>query len=92
MRPATACSSGIWYSSLNFRRKRKLALTHIAIERVFEAGARKIIWQMFADNIPFQKFLNHLGASVEGRLREGTRRNGKLCDIVLMASFRRNIQ
>lgn len=72
--------------------KEKLALTHIAIEGVFEAGARKIIWQMFADNIPFQKFLNHLGASVEGRLREGTRRNGKLCDIVLMASFRRNIQ
>lgn len=91
-----AAGDGMYLGHLVFEKelstKEKLALAHIAIERVFEAGARKIIWQMFADNIPFQKFLDHLGASVEGRLREGTRRNGKLCDIVLMASFRRNIQ
>lgn len=70
--------------------KEKLAMTHIAIARLFDDGARKIIWQMFADNEPFKRFLNHLGAHFEGLLREGTRRNGELRDVMLMASFARD--
>ena len=65
----------------------KMAATRIALRRMFAAGARKVIWQVFDDNRAFLIFLRRLGADIEGHLRDGARRDGKLVDIVLMASF-----
>jgi RimJ/RimL family protein N-acetyltransferase len=67
--------------------KEKLELTRDAIKRMFKAGARKIIWHLYADNRAFNIFLTKLGAEHEGTLRQGTRRNGELVDVVMMASF-----
>lgn len=65
----------------------KLEMARDAVRQMFADGARKICWQSFADNRAFTIFLRRLGAVIEGRFREATRRNGELVDIVILASF-----
>jgi RimJ/RimL family protein N-acetyltransferase len=66
----------------------RLTLAIQAVEQFFADGARKIQWQSFADNIAYHRFLLKMGATVEGRLREGGRKSGgELTDVLLMASF-----
>ncbi len=65
----------------------KLSLARLAIQQIFKDGARKIVWQLFADNRPFHIFMRRLGAQEEGLLKKATRRNGELRDVMLMASF-----
>ena len=65
----------------------KMAATRESLRRLFAAGARKVVWQVLADNRAFLIFLRRIRAHVEGHLRDGTRRGGKLVDVVLMASF-----
>jgi hypothetical protein len=67
--------------------KEKLSATRDAVARFFTDGARKIVWQLFTDNRPFRLFLRRLGAEHEGTMRQSTRREGKLTDVDLMASF-----
>lgn len=68
----------------------KLEASREALKLMFATGARKVIWQMFADNRAFRIFLKRLGAEIEGTLKQGTRRKGQLVDITLMASFPEN--
>lgn len=68
----------------------KLAFAKEAIAAMFASGVRKIIWHLYADNRAFRIFLKKLGAEIEGTLREATRRNGELVDVIMMASFPEN--
>lgn len=83
---------GMFLGHLVFSREavstpQKLEMARIAIAKMFESGARKIIWQLFADNRAFRIFLKKLGAVQEGYLKDCTRRDGVLQDVILMASF-----
>lgn len=68
-------------------RAAKFACARAAVFTMFATGARKISWASFADNRAFIIFLRKIGAVIEGRLRDGARRNGELVDVVVLASF-----
>jgi hypothetical protein len=70
----------------------KLDMARIALGKMFESGARKIVWQLYADNRAFRIFLKKIGAEQEGYLKQGARRNGELVDTILMASFAKGNQ
>lgn len=80
------------FSRYDLKPEQKTEVARKLIEQMFAHGARKIIWQMFAENRPFRIFLRRLGAEVEGILKQGTRKDGKLRDIMLMASFPKGSQ
>lgn len=65
----------------------KLTAVRQTIKETFEAGFRKIIWQFFADNRPFEVFMKRLGAEREGLFRQYARRGNEWVDAVFMASF-----
>lgn len=88
---------GVFIGHLVFEREgvstsEKLEMARIALERMFKEGARKVVWQLFADNRAFRIFLKKLGAEQEGYLKQGARRNGELQDTILMASFAKGNQ
>lgn len=84
-------SDGMYMGHLVFDRslstKEKLDFSREALQKMFAAGARKIIWHLYADNRAFRIFLKKLGAEIEGTLKQGTRRKGELVDVTMMASF-----
>lgn len=71
----------------NLDSRDKLDMARAVLRHFFHDGARKICWQMFADNRAFRIFLKKLGAAEEGCFRQATRRNGELVDVIVMASF-----
>lgn len=64
----------------------KLESVKMCLRVIFE-GYRKVCWAFFADNRAFRIFLKKLGAQIEGCLKQNTRRNQELVDVMLMASF-----
>ncbi|MGH9468018.1 MAG: GNAT family N-acetyltransferase [Terriglobales bacterium] len=69
------------------RREAKLAITKAALRQYFAAGARKLVWGVYPENRSCLTFLELLGAHVEGTLRQETRRDGQLMDVVLLGLF-----
>jgi hypothetical protein len=88
---------GVYIGHLVFDRytltsSEKMQLARMALKQFFADGARKIQWQLYADNRAFRVFLKRMGASVEGILKQATRCKGELRDMMLMASFPEEIQ
>jgi RimJ/RimL family protein N-acetyltransferase len=65
----------------------KFAATKDALGKMFQAGARKVAWMLYPENRAFNIFLLKLGATTEGYLRKGTRKQGAVHDLLLLASF-----
>ena len=65
----------------------KLEAAKMTLKQFFSDGARKIRWLALSDNRAYRIFLRRLGAEFEGELKQETRREGKLCDVVLFPSF-----
>lgn len=73
--------------------KNKGEITRQVMRRWFQEGARKVCWQVFADNRVFQNFLKRrIHAQQEGYFHKATRRNGELVDVVVMASFAEDLR
>jgi hypothetical protein len=70
----------------------KIQGTKDAARQMFADGARKILWQTFADNRAYIAFMRRVGAKVEGLLRKTTRRNGEYVDGVLLGLFAEEIR
>lgn len=70
----------------------KLEAAKMTLKQFFADGARKIRWLALSDNRAYRIFLRRLGATFEGELKQETRREGKLCDVVLFASFPDEVQ
>ena len=65
----------------------KLEATKQAIKCFFADGARKIRWMALSQNRAYRLFLRRLGAQFEGELKQETKQEGALKDLLLFASF-----
>lgn len=65
----------------------KVQATRQAVRKLFEEGARKISWHVFADNRAFRIFLKRVGAEIEGTMRKATKRNGEYVDVMLLSTL-----
>jgi hypothetical protein len=70
----------------------KIQATKAAAKQLFNCGARKLLWQTFADNRAYIAFMRRVGAKVEGTLRKTTKRNGEYVDGVLLGLFAEEIR
>jgi hypothetical protein len=76
------------FSKIGLTPSIRIWATQIALSDMFSSGARKIVWAVLPHNRMFINFLlKRIRAGLEGILRKQTRCNGKLTDVVMLASF-----